>query len=115
MYLSLSVLDSHMVLDGSHTPQKTQREPRTKSPPLMGKTDFAELMKAQAQLMKTSNNSFIDKLGLLMASSDTMDKKSALRAELAQLNDLIKNEPEHNIKELHKGRKTEVVSLLYGA
>ena len=73
MYLSLSVLDSQMVLDGSHTPQKTQREPRTKSPPLMGKTDFAELMKAQAQLMDTSNNSFIDKLGLLMASSDTMD------------------------------------------
>jgi hypothetical protein len=41
----------------------------------MGKTDFAELMKAQAQLMEASNNSFIDKLGLLMASSDTMDKK----------------------------------------
>jgi predicted negative regulator of RcsB-dependent stress response len=81
----------------------------------MGKTDFAELMKAQAQLMETSNNSFIDKLGLLMASSDTMDKKSARRAELAQLNDLIKNEPEHNIKELHKSRKAEVVSLLYGA
>ena len=44
-----------------------------------------------------------------------MDEKSALRAELAQLNDLIKNEPEHNIKEPHKGRKAEVVSLLYGA
>ena len=68
---------------------------------LMGKTDFAELMKAQAQLMETSNNIFIDVLGL--------------RAELAQLNDLIKNEHEHNIKELHKGRKSDVVSLLYGA
>ena len=63
MYLSLSVLDSQMVLlDGSHTPQKPQREPHTKSPLLKGKTDFAELMKEQAQLMETSNNRFIESL-----------------------------------------------------
>jgi hypothetical protein len=41
----------------------------------MDKTDFAELMQTQAQLMETSNSSFIDKLGLLMASSNTIDKK----------------------------------------
>jgi hypothetical protein len=65
--------------------------------------------------MESSNSSFSDKLGLLMASSNIMDEKSALRAELAQLNDLIKIELDHRIKELHKGRKAEIVSLLYGA
>lgn len=115
MFMALSVLDPQMMMETGMTPTKTKAEPRTKSPPMMVKADFTALVEKQAAMTANANDQLINKLaGLLQLDQpDDADEKSKLRAELLQLNELIKNESEGYIIDLHAQRKVEVVALLY--
>ena len=117
MFTALSVLDPQMMMETGMTPTRTKADLRGKNAPhMMVKVGFTALIEKQAALASSANEILTGKLaGLLQLDQhDDADDKSKLRAELMQLNELIKNEIEQYTIDLHSHRKSGVVGLLYG-
>ena len=76
----------------------------------LDKADLLQIAKEQAQPRGENASDLVTKL-----TGSVDGSKAALRAELGELNALIKEEDEQYIIDLHKNRKKAIVTLLYAA